>query len=678
MSATRRPPKRDAELSGKPMLRKKLVEVFADVEKGFVDQRNRSDDIMDNWDLFYCKLTDHQFYNGNSQIFMPYVRDAVNARKTRFTNQIFPRSGRYVDVTTTDGEIPHAEMALIENYVRKTKLRTEIMPALVKNGDVEGQYSVYVGWEEVTRHHTRRETVADQEGLPELGEHTEYETSAEKIGRPTVEVLHDGDLLILPATVDNIEEAIEGGGSVTILRRWSKGRIRKAIADGDIVKEDGEALIKAMSKKGQGDTRDVPKDMAEAAGIKGGGSHALVYETWTRLKVEGTERLCRAYYGGEKQILGCKLCPYWCDRVPVITAPVDKIAGVIKGRAPVADVATLQILANDTINEGADTSHFSAMPIVMTDPNKNPRVGSMVLGLAAVWETSPQDTQFAQFPELWRTATERAEAIKGQIFQTLGVNTSMVPQGASKRKQNQAEIANEQQVDILTTADAVTVIEEGILTPLIQRCAEYDHQFREPIQLNNRWEFKWFGVEAARNAAQMQQQIAGINVLKGIPPDQYPGYKLNLAPVMEQMTESLFGPRLAPLIFVKEVPFSLDPEMENTMLEHGHVVKVNDADDDQQHIEAHMAAAMASQDPHGTFRDHIAQHMKSVEKKQSAMQQAQMAKGVPGSPGGAGPGVAGTPPGAQPGVTHAAKGPPGMIHPDQMAAAGAVEMPRKM
>ena len=138
------------------------------------------------------------------------------------------------------------------------------------------------------------------------------------------------------------------------------------------------------------------------------------------------------------------------------------------------------------------------------------------------------------------------------------------------------------------------------------------------------------------------------------------------------------APRLAPLIFVKQTPISLNPELENTMLELGHPVKVNEADDDVLHIQAHMLVAEQTLDPHGTFRDHIAQHMAQMEKKQSAVQQTEMLKGVPGSPGGAGPGVAGTPPGAQVGQPHAAKGPPGMIHPDQMAAAGAVTMPRKM
>ena len=107
----------------------------------------------------------------------------------------------------------------------------------------------------------------------------------------------------------------------------------------------------------------------------------------------------------------------------------------------------IQVLANDATNEGADAAHFSAMPIIMTDPEKNPKVGTMVLGLASIWETSPKDTQFAQFPDLWNAAIERVAACKSEIFQTLGVNPSMIAQGSGSKsgKRNQAEMATEQQ-----------------------------------------------------------------------------------------------------------------------------------------------------------------------------------------------------------------------------------------
>jgi hypothetical protein len=703
MPAVRRPPKRDAELSGRPQVTKQLLDIFADVQEGFVDQRERSDAILDNWDLYNCKLSDKQFYSGQSQIFLPYVRDAVNARKTRFCNQIFPQSGRYVDVITGEGEQPAATMALLETYVRRTKLQTEILPALSKNGDVEGQYTLYVGYKTETRRVTRRERVADQPDLPELGEHNEFTEDDQTVGRPTVEVIHDTDLLVLPVTADSIEDAIAADGSVSLLRRWTKGRIRRAIRDTEIEQDAGEMLLKEMQRVAKNPERDAAKKLTDAAGIKDNGQVALVYETWTNLKVDGQWVLCVAFYGGSDNILGCKRCPYWCDLPPLLSVPVEKQAGVFKGKPPVDYVADLQIFANDTINEAADTAHFSAMPIVMTDPEKNPKTATMVLGLGAVWDTSPTDTQIVEFPALWENGAQRAQEIQAQIFQTLGVNPAMVPQstgGAAKR--NQAEVANEQQVDILTTADAVGVLEEGILTPLIQRFAEYDHQFREdaitvkvygemglratmedvePIQLNKKFEFVWLGVEQARNAAQLQQQIAGMNVLKGIPPEQYAGYELHLVPLIEAMVINLFGPRLGPQTFRKVENVTVDPAIENDMLEHGFVLDVYPGDDDQMHMMDHMAALQQAGgvDAHGTFKDHIAKHQAQMQMKAQAQMGAQGPQpGAPGSPGGMGqPGSAGTPPGAQVGMPRV-KGPPGMIHQDNMPAAGAVDMPRAM
>ncbi len=512
---------------------------------------------------------------------------------------------------------------------------------------------------------------------------------------PDVSIIPDADLLILPTTVDTIDDAIEAGGSVTVLRRWTKAQIAKLIKDKDIDKAKGEVLIETMNKVQAGDEKkNMPKELADAAGIKAKGKFALVYEIWTKLKIEGEYVLCRVYYGGEDHVLSVKRCPYWCDLVPVISAPAERVANVVKGRSQIADVLDIQIFANDQINEGADTAHFSAMPIIMTDPEKNPRVGSMVLGLASIWETNPRDTQFAQFPELWKSAFERVSECKNQIFQSLGVNPAMMPnQTGSRQKRNQAEIANEQQVDILTTADAVTILEEGILTPLIQRFAEYDHQFRdkaitvrqfgeigikavmqdvEPIQMNRRFEFRWFGVEAARNAAQVQQQISMANVFKEVPPSLYQGHRLDLTHLMVQLAENAFGPRLAPLTFVSlkddlEVPV----ELENQLLMSGMEVPTHPGDKDPEHLQAHMQLLQQAGDDHGVIRAHILAHQTQMQMKVQAQAQA-MQGGPPQGGGGGGPQA-----GSQPQPGRNMKGPNGSINPDRMPAAGAVGMPRK-
>ena len=685
---------RDDDISARPKIKKKLLKVFADVEKGFTNQRTRSDEILDFWDAYNAVLNEKQFYNGNSKIYVPIVRNAIEARKTRFINQIFPQSGRNIEVVSSEQDKPHSMIALLENYVEKTKLRTQVVPQLLVNGDVEGQMSLYVDWTSIERHTVSRETHPVKVGgleHPELGEVDDIveETITDEL--PGIEVLHDADLLVIPATADSIEQALEVGGSVTVIRRWSKEKVESMIDDGDFVAEVADDIIESLTKK-ESLGRDTKKHLADEAGIQTGeGGKTLVgYETWVKIKVDGKRRICRVYFGGSDQILGCKLNPYWCDRVPVISGSVKKIPGVFKGMSLIKPgVLDLQIAANDAVNEGMDSAAYALSPIIMTDPNKNPRVGSMILDMAVVWECDPNSTKFAEFPKLWQDAFTIVANAQTMIFQTLSVNPSMMPQQSGKKdqKRNQAEIANEQQVDLLTTADAVTNTEGEILTPLIQRFAEYDHQFREedvwvrsygvlgvesgkesipPIQMNNRITLRWFGVESARNAAQIQQQTAGMNVLMKIPPQSYPGYKLNLAPLIVHLVNATYGPRLGPLIFEDiKSQLAMDPELENEMLDQGMEVMPHMMDNDQEHIKAHLKAKPGPQ-----REAHIARHMAAMQAKQAV--QSMQQQGGPQQDGG------GTPGGAQIGPQHAAKGPPGTIHPDRMPAAGAPGMPRKM
>lgn len=691
--------KRSEELSGKAGVDKRCIELFEQVDKAFEDQKKRSDEIKGYWELYNSVLGPKQVYNGNSKIFVPIVNSAVNARKTRFVNQLFPQSGRYVEVISEDpnGDIPHATTSLLEYYVRKAKLKTQVLPALVVAGDIEGQYTVYVDWETTERkvvNRTMKPLQIDGEELP--GEDIEdLEEDDVKEGCPTVEVLSDQDFVVYPATADSVEQAIAQGGYVAVKRRWSKDMIRQKIKSKDIPKALGESFLEAMSKVSQQGDADVAKKLAKASGILGDvrGKHAEIYEVWTNLKIDGDRLLCRAYLGGPKKVLGAKRCPYWCDKPPVISAPVEKVPNLFKGRAPVADVAEMQIFANDAINEAADTAHYAAMPIILTDPEKNPNVGSMILGLAAIWQTDPRSTQFAQFPELWRHGFDIVSACKQEIFQTLSVNPAMMPQSTGgTHKRNQAEIAAEMQADILTAIDAVGVLEEGIMTPLIERFAAYDQQFRndeivirsfgeigmqakmqrmQPIQLDKRYEFRWFGVEATRNAQQLQQQISLLNMMQQIPPQAYPGYQLNIAPVLVQAVENVFGPRLGGMVFksIRE-QLTVDPVDENMLLIEGIPVETHAQDNDPQHLQEHMAI-LQSGDPTGVIRAHIQEHQHQMKLKEQAQAQAMMQQ-QGGPPGG------GTPGGAQVVGPHAPKGPPGAINADQMARAGAPGMPRKM
>lgn len=696
------------ELSKKPNVRKALLEQMKDVEKGFEDQIGRSNSQMDYWDLYNCKLSEKQFYNGNSQIFVPIIANAVDARKTRFVNQMFPQNKRHVEVISGD-ESPNAIVALVEKYIRGTRLRSQVMPAMLVNGDIEGQYNLYVGWKETKRHVVYKvRKKAEVEGmLPDDNE--EIEDIEEEIisrGMPHVEVLSDADVLILPTTADSVADALDSGGTVTVLRRWSKAKIKKLIKDKEIDKGEGQTLLKAMSGDKNVDSYpNKEKAMVDAAGIRGGEGQktVTVYETWSMLTIDSERRLCRSYYAGDKNILSCKRNPYWNDKCPVISSRVSSVSGSVKGKSLLEKCESMQLQANDAVNEGMDSAAYALMPIIMTNPEKNPRVGSMILNLAAIWETSPQDTQFANFPQLWTQAFEIVAACKNEIFQTLSVTPAMMPGSTGgKAKRNQAEMATEQQIDILNTADVVTNIEEQILTPLVNWFIELDHQYRDeettaraygemgleaameripPIQMNARFEFLWSGVEAAKNAQQIQQQIAGLNVLRGIPPQQYPDYTLDITPAIRNMVESLFGPRIGPKIFKSKLKaMTMAADKENLLLVEGIDLPVHPMDEDPTHLQEHQKALKEDGDPSGTLRAHIQKHVTQMNMKIGAQIEEQAKKqggGMPGMPGGAGPGVAGTPrPGAQPMPPRGGQNPPGAIHADRMQ--DPTMMPRKV
>lgn len=687
-------------------LKEKLLKLYATVETGYVNQAQRSDDQMDYWDAYDCILGGYQAYSGNAQIFVPLIYNAVNARATRFVNQLFPKGGRYVEVVSSDGEEPHAMVALLEHYVRKAKLRTEVAPALCVNGDIEGQYNVYVGWSTKSRHVAWRETkpVEDETGGAIEGVGDEVEEIVEDVipdDHPIVEVIPDSDVSILPATANSVEEALELGGSVTIIRRWTEAQLEQMKEDGDIVETEAEALLETMGQwnEKQGQTNPAKKH-ADAAGIIAKGKILQGYETWAKLDIDGEKRLCMIKFGGEKVILSAKLNPYWNDRCPLISVPVRKVAGVAKGKSPAEPCMKLQYAANDALNEGMDSATYALLPIIMTDPLKNPKTNTMILDLAAVWEVDPNSTKFAEFPQLYKAAFEIIPNLRAAVEQTLSVSPAMLPQSTGGRsKRNQAEIALEQQVEILSTADAVTVQEEGVWTPVLTRFAEYDAQFREdditvrafghmgmrasmervkPLQLGTRYNFLWYGVEQARNAAARQQQIALMNVLRGIPPQLLPGRKLNLVPAIDAIVSDVFSSRIAPYIFEDlSKQFSYDPAQENKLLVEGQNWPVSPMDDDAKHMQVHQQAVEETGDSTGAIRQHINWHRAAQVMKAMAAQMQQ--QGNPGTPGGAGPGIAGQPRmGAQPANPRQNKGPAGMISQDRMSAAGAPVPPRKM
>jgi hypothetical protein len=707
--------------------RKWLSKKIDAIVRGFEEQATRSDNNDQWWRIYNCELDDNQFYNGNAQVYVPIIRDAINARATRFANQLCPQTGRYVDVSSSDGSLPWEIIALVDHYLRPDQdhpgFKTNILVPMLKCGDIEGQYSLYVDWDEIERHIVSREArTVEVDGMPVPAEmlgpdDEDLDLIEEEIvdGAPGFEVLHDADVLVIPVTSTSVAKALASGGSATIVRRWSKDKYEAMVEDEEIdgLARDGSGEVLTMTEDNLTGLQDEPKKLARGIGIRAPSRSVVMFETWLNVPLDnkggfdedGKRRLCRLWWNLLREPEGLRRNPYWNDRCPLLTSAVHKNAGVIKGKSLVEPLAPFQYEANDAANERADVDHYSAMPMIV----RKPGMGNVpiILNLGAIIDADPTELKFVEFPDLSVRGRARIMDAMQIINTSLGVNPAMLPQqtGRPGQKRNQAEVALEQSVDLLTVAEAVEVPDQNILTPLVSWIVDLDYQFRDleltvrafgemglkaktlavpPLRNRAQYSFTWCGAQQVKqNVAMMQQGTAAINMARGLADIvKQEGYQVRVGPLLERLFSSIFGGELGSQSLVDlRHQMSVDPELENGMLRDGFLVPVHTFDDVQKHLSSHMQAKQMG-DPFQTFEVHIQEHLMQAA-AQNAAQVAQMAGGQ-GMPGGAGPGVSGRQPGgpppapgAQPQPPRQMRGPPGMVAPESMPAAGGLVPPRR-
>lgn len=663
---------------------KKLIEkagkLYVQIVAGYKEEKSKQNDIIDEcWDIYNCALGDFQMYEGDSTIFEPIVHDAVEARRKRFTAMLFPTVGNSVQCISETGEMPSETLSILQRHVSYANLRA-VCSASLLNGDIEGQWSLQIDWKSVKRTVTKK-VLSDIEGtdleLEDVGEEEVVDCG------PVVTVIPAQDLWVFPSTCSTIDDA----EIVSVALRLTDDAVDKMVKDGHLLQKQVDKMVKDAGEEA---VKWAGKSRAADAGIKikAGQKFSLIYMVYTKLKLEGEKVPSIVYFGGQDLILGIIKNPYWCGKVNIISAPVDRVAGSFWGKSKIEPVRQLAYQLNDITNMGMDSAQYSLLPIVMTDPLKNPRVGSMVMGKAAIWETSPSDTKVMEFPQLYQHALHLRSAVKQQIMESMDVNEAMLGKAPQGRKNAQA-IAAQSAEALASIGDVVKRYENDVMNKVIEWIYELDMQFREddlwiaiegehgvqaklqkvaPQQVNERYHFKWIGADQNMGAQRVQQMIGMMNVIRGIPPAQMNGRRLDVGPIIDFAAQATFGPTMSQNILIDERhKATIPPDIENEMLLNNLPVTPSLMDDDIQHIQAHQQAAARTGDPAGAFRNHMMLHMQALQKKQPQPPQGQQGAPGPKGPGGGQPGIAGTPrPGAMPGQQRPAQNPAGAIHSDQM------------
>lgn len=672
---------------------------YGRIKHAFDNKEEQDRDVEEGWSIYNCELDENQQYRGNTQAYVPVVKDAIDARTQRKVAQLFPANDRHLSAIASDGRTPFATLSLLEHYIRKTKLRS-IVAADQIAGDVTGQWNLLVEWS--TAKHTIMELVKKPligaDGAEVVGEEEkDVETKEVEIEGPRISLVATEDVAILPPTVDELDDA----ELVVFKLRLSKERLEEMRDAGYFTDEATDDLVKRWDEK-----VNPRKARAIDAGVKTQGTYkyALVYCCYGRIKVgpkpengpDDRERKALIFYFcGPNKLIGCFENPDWSKKPPLICEPVKKIGGTVWGKAPVSKVKWLQWIANDFYMMACDSAQYRMMPIIMTDPLANPNYQTMVMGLAAVWGVDPNKTKALEFPDMWKDGFTIVDQIKKQIWESMNVTEAMMGRSQAGRKntQQQAQMAMEQNIPI---TDEARRYEEVMLEPLCERIYELDLQYRKkemtipimgeigqllhieeipPHQVSERYFFHWTGTDYMIGLQKMQQQTQFLNVLRGIPPNMLNGRKIDLTPGIEQATFLLFGPDVGPriLIDVRKM-VTMDAELENEMLHNGFDLPVNPGDDDPEHLKVHNEAAKRTGDAEMTIRKHMDRHVGQMQAKaQMAAAAAQkQGGGMPGTPGLAGPGTPGAPRmGALPAGPRGAQQPPGAIGADQIGDAQA-------
>ena len=189
--------------------------LYPKIQKCYENKQQQSDWVEEYWNIYNARPDENQQYTGNSQCYIPAVRDAINARCKRTLATLFPANYKHVDAVGPASVTPFPTLALLEHYIRKTNLK-DIVRADLLSGDVTGQWCLYVDWMKTTRRITelvkKPPILTDEAAGVDVEDVTvdeEWDVEEKEIvdEMPDITPMAVDDLAVYPPTVNDIERA---------------------------------------------------------------------------------------------------------------------------------------------------------------------------------------------------------------------------------------------------------------------------------------------------------------------------------------------------------------------------------------------------------------------------------------------------------------------------------------
>lgn len=572
---------------------KKLLECVNETRRNRVQKEA---EWRDDYNLYSCKLDANQMYAGRASLFIPELRKQVDTTANRHTASSLPDTESWFHVLSNDPYSPIKE----ENLPR---IRAAVKRELVVTNNI---------FDVVTRYNLQKVlygTSPIKVHFKSKNQDIFYKDAKGRVKQDKVPLIHGvkldvRDLLkwyVFPevaSTMDEVEVVFEDN---LVLRREAE----------DLKRYYGLDRVQSMNfysmEQGYSDLYRL-QSMGIAKTDQYTQDRIYLTEVWCDFDInEGEFIPCLITFANQQECVEIRRNPTWFQKPPYVVGRYAKMpTKEFYGRALPEVLRSLQYQINDIANQTMDSLTYTLNPIVVIDPALAGDVTSFKLEPGAKWIGSPAGIKFQSFQDVSSIGYQGMSEIRAIIGQVSENAPGLAPQLTGKVRTATHAGAIEREVQSAMSVDSFND-EVDVFNPickmihiLLQQHMEkeyvvrvngpdigqYMNQIIKPSDLVGDADFVWRGLsEEQASNIKSQQLLSAYNM--AVQSAQYI-QDIDLKPLFQKVMKKAFGIEDLSDVFKSFADKkTVDAMVENIALREGQEVKINNGDDDDEHIQIH-------------------------------------------------------------------------------------------
>lgn len=365
------------------------------------------------------------------------------------------------------------------------------------------------------------------------------------------------------------------------------------------------------------------------------------------LKGDGEKVPVQFFIANNHMPVAIRRNPYWHQVSPYLYGRYLKApAFSFYGHSLAERLRSPQYMINDAINQTMDSMNFALSPVAVIDPAFAGDINSFKVFPGAKWFGSPQGIDFKVFPDVSGVGLQAANEMRAVIQQFSDLNPSVAPQLSGKVRtatgaQALTSELSAQQLEMIRDDEAQVLVPLCRMTHILLQQFQQESYFIKvqgpkgdwfskevnPEDIVGQVDFLWKGATYAEQTAVKTQQLLAF-FDKAIQIESIMPGMFDVPALTRKITKEAFNLDLEDVFVEDKQKFTIDPVIENKILDAGKEAKVHPGDVFEEHMQAHVQGFEEASDDiaKAMYIKHINDHkVQKQAQDQLLLQQQQMA-----------------------------------------------------